>query len=111
MKVPLGDKTPDAEEMKVGEKIANNYKRSKAEQLAREAQENEGFGAMSMKSAMSSATKKSRFGGATSMSETKRTGKGENDVNKLISSKIKEVSQFEGVPPDPENVLGAIFFG
>jgi hypothetical protein len=31
MKVPLGDKTPDAEEMKVGEKIANNYKRSKAE--------------------------------------------------------------------------------
>jgi|TARA_B110001450_G_scaffold217904_1_gene212098 hypothetical protein len=44
-----------------------------------------------MKSAMSSATKKSRFGGQ-SMSETKRTGKGENDVNKLISSKIKEVS-------------------
>jgi len=48
MKVPIGDKTPDAEEMKAGEKIANNYKRSKAEQLAREAQENEGFGAMSM---------------------------------------------------------------
>jgi len=45
------------------------------------------------------------------MNGTARTGKGENDVNKLISSKIKEVSQFEGVPPDPEQVLGSIFFG
>jgi len=37
MKVPLEDGSePNGEEIKAGEKIANNYKRSKAEQLARE---------------------------------------------------------------------------
>lgn len=38
MKVPMeGGVLPGADDVKAGEKILNNYKRSKAEQLAREA--------------------------------------------------------------------------
>jgi len=37
--------------------------------------------------------------------------RGENDHMKLIGSKLQEVSQFQGEPPDPEAVLGSIFFG
>lgn len=85
MKISIdGGPKPEPEDIKAGEKIANNYKRSLAERLVREAQEAEGADSKSMASVMSPGSKSGKSMNATGMS----TRKGENDQMKLISSKL-----------------------
>jgi hypothetical protein len=93
MKVAVNGVIPNEEEKKAGEKVANNYKRSLAEKLARENMEADGFDSKSMMSGFSGRGKSK--GGTNPMNATTTSQKGnkaENYQLKLISSKLQDVS-------------------
>jgi hypothetical protein len=118
MKIPSleGDWTITEDDKINGEKVMNNYKKSKAEQLVREAKEEDpdmygGNGDVSMNKSRQFNLKSSMNSqmNTTGFSSQQKTQ--QNNHLKLVSEKMQEVSQFFGEPPDAERVLGEIFYG
>lgn len=97
---------------KDGEKILNNYKKQLAEKLAREAAENTNL--FSRPNTGSRGSKRSKFGGTATSMKSMKSGKSNKtreratEEQKLIATKMNEVSTFDGEPIEPAMLMAIL---